>query len=207
MKQKRRNNQRWVYKHDLIMETAADIFLAQGYAATSMDAIANKAGISKITIYKHFEDKSALFSQMMTYHCRSLYQDTPIIHFSLNLPPEKILTQFSKKVIELLLQPRSISLVRVVIAESEKFPEIVSAVWEEGRMPLQDIFSAYLDQEVAHRRMEIPNLSIATKQFFGMIKENFVWPALTGMNVPKSKLANEIIDSTVQLFLKQYQTN
>jgi AcrR family transcriptional regulator len=205
MKQTRRNNQRWVHKHETIMEAAADIFLVEGYAATNMDAIAKRAGISKITIYKHFESKNRLFNEMMSYHCQTLYKDTPIILFSLKTPTEKILINFAKKLIELLSLPRSISLMRLVIAESEKFPEIVSAVWEGGRMPLQDIFSEYLAEEIAHQRMVIENIPIATKQFFGMIKESFIWPALTGMQVPKAKHASEIIEITVAMFLSQYQ--
>ncbi|MCS5712186.1 TetR/AcrR family transcriptional regulator C-terminal domain-containing protein [Candidatus Berkiella aquae] len=201
----RRNNQRWVHKHHLIMEAATDLFLSEGYAATSMDAIASKAGISKITIYKHFENKLHLFNEMMIYHCQSLYKDAPIITFSLNVSSYDILLPFAKKIIELLSQPRSIALIRVIIAESEKYPEIVMAVWEAGRMPLQDIFCNYLAEEVAHARMQISNKLIASKVFFGMLKENFIWPALTGMPVPKAELAEEIIETIVAIFLKQYQ--
>ncbi|MBS0289207.1 MAG: TetR/AcrR family transcriptional regulator [Proteobacteria bacterium] len=205
IKATRRNNQRWVHKHQLIIEAAKASFLSRGYAETSMDVIANHAGISKITIYKHFDNKLHLFNEMMRDHCQSLYKEAPIITHSLAVSPFQILSQFSKKVVELLLQPRSIALIRVVIGESEKYPEIVSAVWEAGRMPLQDIFSNYLAQEIAHSRMQIPNIAIATKLFFGMLKENFIWPALTGMAVPIDKAAEDIIEEVVNLFLNQYQ--
>ncbi len=197
-------NLRWVHKHEIIIEAATDVFLTEGFSAASMEAIAKKAAVSKVTIYKHFENKNRLFNEMMRYYCQNLYKNVPVIIFSLSVSSEKILTEFAKRLIKLLSQSRSISLIRVVVAESSKFPEGIS-LWENGRMPLQDIFSDYLIQEVSHGRMIISHIDVATKQFFGMIKEHFIWPLLTGMKAPSALQANEFIECTIQMFLKQYQ--
>lgn len=47
------------------METSEQLFTQLGYKAVSMDQIAEVAGISKMTIYKHFESKEALFVTIM----------------------------------------------------------------------------------------------------------------------------------------------
>ena len=48
-------------KHDAIIRAASEMFLAEGFDRTSLDQIAQRAGVSKQTIYSHFADKEALF--------------------------------------------------------------------------------------------------------------------------------------------------
>jgi len=53
-------------KRKAIVEAATTTFLQKGYLGTSMDEIATLAGVSKQTVYKHFADKEALFSELVT---------------------------------------------------------------------------------------------------------------------------------------------
>ena len=46
--------------HDKVLEATLALFVERGIDATSMDAIAEKSGVSKATIYKHWQDKDAL---------------------------------------------------------------------------------------------------------------------------------------------------
>src|SRR5664279_4747302 len=48
-----------------IVETAMDVFLANGFADTTMDEIARTARISKHTLYSHFRDKADLFEAVI----------------------------------------------------------------------------------------------------------------------------------------------
>jgi AcrR family transcriptional regulator len=48
-------------KRQAIIDAAQRVFLAQGFAGSSVDAIAGAAGASKQTICNHFGDKEALF--------------------------------------------------------------------------------------------------------------------------------------------------
>lgn len=52
-------------KYNRLMKQAEGLFLEQGYRAVSMDQIAEAAGISKMTIYKHFPSKEALFIEVI----------------------------------------------------------------------------------------------------------------------------------------------
>jgi len=48
-----------------ILSVATRVFLERGYSAASMDLIARRAGVSKITIYAHFSNKAALFAAII----------------------------------------------------------------------------------------------------------------------------------------------
>ncbi|MEK3733117.1 MULTISPECIES: TetR/AcrR family transcriptional regulator [Paenibacillus] len=52
-------------KRDLILDKAKELFIQHGYAATSMDDLVRYSGISKGSIYYHFESKEQLFVQIL----------------------------------------------------------------------------------------------------------------------------------------------
>ena len=44
-----------------LITAAKDAFAERGFAATSMDDVANAAGVSRLIVYRHFESKEALY--------------------------------------------------------------------------------------------------------------------------------------------------
>ena len=52
-------------KRQTILQAALEEFLSHGYAATSMDRIAIRAGVSKATVYNHFQDKQDLLRALV----------------------------------------------------------------------------------------------------------------------------------------------
>src|ERR687894_3210836 len=55
-----------------ILDAAAELFLAHGFAAVSMEAVARQAEVSKATLYAHFSGKDALFGAMVAERCGRL---------------------------------------------------------------------------------------------------------------------------------------
>jgi TetR/AcrR family transcriptional repressor of mexJK operon len=53
-----------------IVDAACELFEELGFHATTLDKVAQRAKISKLSIYRHFEDKEALFSAAMEASCR-----------------------------------------------------------------------------------------------------------------------------------------
>jgi len=108
-----------------VMEVATDMFVARGYAATTLLDIAKKAGVATRTLYQHFGDKEDIFREVI------FARDTAIIN-----PPEleageDLVTALRRAALysyELALRPRSIELMRLMIAESARFPELMSKV-------------------------------------------------------------------------------
>ncbi len=63
--------------HKKVLEAAVQLFSERGIDATSMDAIAETSGVSKATIYKHWQDKDALCLEVMSY-LHGLDQEQPV---------------------------------------------------------------------------------------------------------------------------------
>ncbi|OEF97161.1 TetR/AcrR family transcriptional regulator [Desulfuribacillus alkaliarsenatis] len=53
-------------KYQRLLQKAEELFIKRGYKNVSIDEIAAYAGISKVTIYKHFDSKEALFIHIVT---------------------------------------------------------------------------------------------------------------------------------------------
>ena len=57
-------------KRQAILNAATELFVARGYGAVSMDAIARAADVSKATLYAHFESKDRLFARIVSDACQ-----------------------------------------------------------------------------------------------------------------------------------------
>lgn len=62
--------------HSKVLEAATELFSERGIDATSMDAIAATAGVSKATVYKHWADKDALCMEVLV-HVHELDEGPP----------------------------------------------------------------------------------------------------------------------------------
>ncbi|CAH0180519.1 TetR family transcriptional regulator [Pseudomonas mediterranea] len=62
-----------------IIDAAGELFAELGFQATTMDKVAQRAKISKLSIYKHFENKEALFSAAIATGCHQLFAPQPLL--------------------------------------------------------------------------------------------------------------------------------
>ena len=59
-----------VAKRQAVLDAATALFMAQGYGAVSMDAIARAAGVSKATLYAYFSSKDQFFATIISDACQ-----------------------------------------------------------------------------------------------------------------------------------------
>ena len=104
-------------------------FLIHGYAATSMDRVATAAGVSKATVYSHFQDKERLFTalieQLVQGKFRSIFDTTDRAE-----PPEPkiFLRELADRFLDMgANEPQFLNFMRVIIGESGRFPELAQA--------------------------------------------------------------------------------
>ncbi len=122
-------NTRTQQTRERIRAAALRLFLQQGYLATSIDAILAEAGISsKETLYRHYANKEALFVDVLSH----LTLSQPGISSKLAALPTphdlpqlgQALTQISREILSLMSQPDYLPLVRMIIAEVPRFPQL-----------------------------------------------------------------------------------
>jgi TetR/AcrR family transcriptional repressor of mexJK operon len=133
------------------------LFLQHGYLATSVDAILAEAGISsKETFYRHYASKEALFTDVLAH----LTLSQPSFSQKLAALPKprdlvslrEALTVLSREIFSLMSQPGYLPLVRMIIAEAPRFPQLgtlfFSTVTARGVAILTTLLQEAREQEI-----------------------------------------------------------
>lgn len=176
-----------------------DVFLERGYHAASMDAIAQRANVSKITVYAHFSSKQALFSAIIAELAGRLTGAIERMALA-GRPPAQALRQLARAYLDLALAPRSLALHRLVVAEAARHPQLGRLIFRHGPAAIVATLADYLK---AQPSLRIGNPDLAAQQFLGMVlAQNQLGLLLAGRPAAKSKAALDAgIDHAVELFL------
>src|SRR3954451_20612965 len=121
-------------KRRAIVEAATAAFLEHGYRGTSMDAVAAAAGVSKQTVYQHFGDKQRLFRELIAATVQSasdpVHDEVRRLTYSGRLDED--LRDLARRLLALVLQPRTMQIPCLVIAEARQFPDMGRYFYELG---------------------------------------------------------------------------
>jgi AcrR family transcriptional regulator len=110
-------------KREQILQGAIQVFLQRGYAGTSMDQVATIANVSKQTIYSHFQDKEGLFTALIERVTIERWQAEAGLEVWEG-EPETTLRRLAIAYLKKMGDEEYLALLRVVIGESVKFPEL-----------------------------------------------------------------------------------
>lgn len=106
-----------------VMEVATDLFITHGYAGTSLIDIARGAGVATRTLYQHFGDKEALFREVIFARDTAGAVAKPVVKDGDTL--FEALLRTARYALEATFQPHAVGLMRLMIAESQRFPEFM----------------------------------------------------------------------------------
>ncbi len=183
---------------DRIVAAAAELFLRDGYAATSIEAIASLAGVSKRTFYARFPDKAAILVAVISHLIQAWLQGFDHAVESANSTEEALLT-IARKTLDVALTPAALSLHALITAESMRFPEIPRAMHGLGIDTGTNRVAALL---LAHNPALTPAaVAIAAQQFQGMVVHTPQSRAIAGAPPMHDTARNEWCRSAVSILL------
>jgi len=134
-------------KHARILQAAGECFLALGLSGTSMDEVANRAGVSKQTVYSHFHGKEELFQAVIRNKCDD-HQIAPE-RLALDGGLEQGLLRFTQSYLTLILDPDVVAMTRQLAAQSAAAgPEMSQLFYAAGPAPTIQCIAEFL---AAHR--------------------------------------------------------
>lgn len=116
-------------RKQLILQAAEGVFDTLGYGDATMEEVARACGMAKKTVYKFFPDKASLFGALVDSHDMVAVSDSRI---PAGLGQTRIrLGRLLEELSTLVLSPRQITLTRLVIAESVKYPELAQRFYRD----------------------------------------------------------------------------
>ncbi len=194
-------------KSESILHAAFTVFCRDGYRKASVGKIAAEGGISQTTIYKHYADKKALFSGVMSTMWEQSTQS--IEDISQTEDVREGLISVGNQYAQLLLQPDVRSLFKVIIAEVDEFPELGHLLYTKGKRPYLDALHTFVASKNNDQTLAVDNITIASSQFLGMINDIVFWPTFLVPSLPEysDDEVAAIVAEAVETFCSRYESH
>ncbi len=191
-------------KFDQVLEGAREVFLRSGFDGASVDDIARQARVSKATLYSYFPDKRLLFLEVARAECRAQAERAVEI-FDRPGAPEVILRDAARWMTTFLLSDLTQRVFRVMVAETERFPEVGRAFYESGPAQVRARIRAYLVAATARGELAVEDPDLAADQFAELCKADLYPRMVFGLarHFTDIEIAR-VVDGAVAMFLARY---
>jgi AcrR family transcriptional regulator len=171
-----------------IIEAAMDEFIARGFAATRLDDVAKRAGVAKGTIYLHFKDKESMFEELIRTAI------VPMVTRLWGTPPQPgasvrdMVEGFAKTFIEEVATTRRGDLVRLIVAEGPRFPEVADFYYREVVSRGLGGMRALIELGIARGEIKQKNLARFPQIMVAPALIAVIWQSLFSRHAPLDAL-------------------
>jgi TetR/AcrR family transcriptional regulator, regulator of autoinduction and epiphytic fitness len=190
-------------KGEAVLSAAVAAFLERGYSGTTLELIAQTAGVSTATVFKHYRTKAEIFGVIMS----QVFGNDDLNAWPKMNPaqPFEGLQMIGKLYADTIRDPNIRSLFRVMIAEVPRFPELGEQLYYRGKAPYLARVEDFLKKANLVGSLKVPDVQIATRQFLGMINDIVFWPYLLVNGLPDDDSeAQKIVQQAAQVICLAY---
>jgi TetR/AcrR family transcriptional repressor of mexJK operon len=151
-----------------IVGAASELFVELGFQATTLDKVAKRAKISKLSIYRHFENKEALFSAAIAAHC---HQFAPLaLVEEVEGSAEDQLMAVGASLLRTLLSPDVRSVEAMLMADKTNQKPLSKLFYEAGAAHVIAQIEALLRQMHAKAILIVPDPHQSARLFAALFK-------------------------------------
>jgi len=177
-------------KRAAILEGARAVFMREGFAQGSMDAVAAEAGVGKQTIYRHFQSKEALVETLVEAMCAPEVVRPPTRSLPAGQRLRELLLTFAAGV----ASPESVRLYRAIVAEADRMPGLGRLFWEAGPRQVRAAIAQLWAEE--HDAATAP---IVAEQLVQLALGDAYHELVLGTGSPKPEIFERQIDAALTL--------
>lgn len=187
-------------KDAAILEAAIALFLERGFGATSMDAIAERAGVSKMTLYARFKQKDELFAGALAAKCFS-FMGQDVFEARAGEPVRTALVRICHAFLRLILDPHALGVHGLVMRESERDPAIGALFMEAAVMRVHRQMTSFLQRNTNVGRLSDEEAFGATWRLLGAVKGQVHMHAMLHLPPLSPEDLNRHVETCVDEFL------
>ena len=190
-------------KRDAILDIAWSLFLANGVEATTLGAIAREAGVSRVTLYSHFADKSTLFEATVEREMARLATTQRPLEPDTSL--REGLIAFGIGLMMFLTSPGPASYYNVLASELRRHPDLARRFYDQGPAVTLRNLAAILAAAAKRGQILIPYPDRAAEQLFGLWQGASNYRMALGLDL--ETLARDMetrVSEGIDLFLKAH---
>lgn len=191
------------------LDAARTLFLRDGYTATTMEAIASQAGLTKRTLYNHYAEKEQLFNEVvaevMTY-AETFARRLPEA-FSAELDADNLrprLDDLGQRLALAIVRPEVIALRRLLISESGTFPQLARTYYECAPGQVLKALASEFERLNRAGLLQIDQPQTAAAQFAYLVVGQPLDRAMLLGSAPTEALVLNYAREGVETFLARY---
>lgn len=193
-------------RRQAILDAALEVFLEQGYGATSLNDIVQVSGGSLSTLYELFGSKAGLFQAVIEKGCFEFFELLEAEDVD-GKRPEEGLRIIAARFFEGLIQQNGASLLRLIVSEVPQFPEVGIAFYRAGPDTAREKVASYLTKQTRRGLLKVDDPSVAASTFISMVLRDFQMRILCGEEVNLTPEETGLhLGYVVRMFLRMYGT-
>lgn len=191
-------------KRQAILDAAKCLFLQLGYEGSSMDAIALTAGVSKLTVYNHFNDKETLFIAAVENHCEN---QLPALDFDLkpDMTIEAALNRIALRFQSIIYSKEGLELHRLMCSMTQQNPTLVHKFFAAGPTRVLSHMTRLLEQAQAQHKLVIPDSLQAAEHFLSLFCGHRHMRVLFDVEpAPSEQQQQQLAQDNITFFVRAY---
>ncbi|OTG68913.1 TetR family transcriptional regulator [Acinetobacter sp. ANC 4169] len=192
-------------KRQRILNAARSLFLKHGYHGSSMNQIAQEAGVTKLTVYNHFQDKANLFVCAIAATCEELIDARPF-----NLHADSDFHQEFVHACELALNiinlPEAIKLELLLLELAVEQNQLAHMFFNESHLRMNAMWENFFQQAIELGFIQTEALTTLNQLIVSLLFGMRHHEVLLGMRtVPTPEERQQIIQYSIDIFMLKYQ--
>lgn len=186
-------------KKEQIASAARDLFLAQGYAGTTMDSVKAAAGVSKQTLYSYFPSKADLLAEVLREEIESLRMGGVSVPHAGSVPEfREALLEFARRLTVQWSRDDAQQLLRLAVGEVMRLPELRDVVREAFPGQLLGQVEELIRAAIRAGLIVAPRPDLSARMFLGPVMSFVVLDGMfraDGVLPPDSESLSYVVDA------------
>lgn len=192
-------------KRAKILQAAKSIFLKMGYHATNMNQIAKEAGVTKLTVYNHFQDKGNLFICAIEESCEESIR-TKQFELTADSDFKQALQLMCQRALSIIYLPEALKLDCLLFELAAEQSPLTQQFFDASHTRMCHVWCDFFEQAIAFKFIQADAPLKQTALIISLMLGIRHQQVLLGLApVPTANEIDQIIQHAIEIFLLKYQ--
>ena len=192
-------------KRAKILQAAKSIFLKMGYHATNMNQIAKEAGVTKLTVYNHFQDKGNLFICAIEESCEESIR-TKQFELTADSDFKQALQLMCQRALSIIYLPEALKLDCLLFELAAEQSPLTQQFFDASHTRMCHVWCDFFEQAITLNFIQADDPLKQTELIVALMLGTRHHKVLLGLDsVPTTVEIEQMIEQAIELFLLKYQ--
>lgn len=191
-------------KRQRILQSAKQLFLEMGYHGSSMNQIAQNAGVTKLTVYNHFQDKATLFTCAIEDTCEHILSTRPR-ELTADSNFIVVLNEVCELALNIVNLPEAIKLDLLLLELAAEHSPLVEQFYRASHLKMRQVWEQIFQEAASFGFIQQADPALQTELMVSLLMGLRHQEVLLGMRErPTAVEQQNIISFAIELFMLKY---